>query len=109
MKLPDPPPPLCPRRQKRSSEMQRPFLLPKSTTGNDADTRGVEEAKAVEGVRGAVFLFRLFDGAGGQGDGGVEVHGTLFDRGQQEEGKDGNGKGLKTVPAVPDTPRPPFP
>ncbi len=62
--------------------MQRPLPLPEAAARNDADARGVEEAEAVELVRGAVFLGGLFDGAGREGDGGVEVHGAL-------EGKEG--------------------
>ncbi len=78
MKLPNPPHPLRPRRQERSPEMQCPLPLPEAAAGNDADARGVEEAEAVELVRGAVFGGGLLDGAGGEGDGGVEVHGALF-------------------------------
>ena len=57
--------------------MQRPLLLSEARSRNDADARGVEEAEAVEFVRGAVLLFCLFDGAGGEVDGWVEVHCAL--------------------------------
>lgn len=77
MKCRDPPHPLRARRQKRGSEMQRAFLLAEPGAGDDADARGVEEAEAVELVRGAVFFLGLLDGAGREGDGWVEVHGAL--------------------------------
>ena len=74
MERPNPPHPLRPRRQKRSPEMQRPLLLPESTTRNDAHARRIQEAEAVELVRGAVFLLCLFDSPGREGDGWEEVH-----------------------------------
>ena len=74
MKLPNPTHPLGAGRQKRSPEMKRALLLPEAAARDDADARGVEEAEAVEFVRGAVLFLCLFDGAGGQGDGWVEVH-----------------------------------
>ena len=77
MKVRNPPNPLRPRRQKRSPEMERVLLLTEPGAGNDADARFVEEAEAIELVRGAVFLLGLLDGARGKGDGWVEVHGAL--------------------------------
>lgn len=77
MELRDPPHPLRAGRQERSPEMQRAFFLTEARPGDDADARGVEEAEAVELVRGAVFFPGLLDGAGREGDGGVEVHGAL--------------------------------
>lgn len=73
----DPPHPLGAGRQERGSKMQRALLLAEARARNDADARGVEEAEAVELVRGAVFLLGLLDGAGREGDGWVEVHGAL--------------------------------
>lgn len=74
MKLGNPAHPLRARRQKRSPEMERPLLLSEAGAGHDADTGGVEEAEAVEFVGGALFFLRLVDGAGGKGDGWIEVH-----------------------------------
>lgn len=74
MELPNPAHPLRPRRQKRRPEMQRPLPLSEPRARHEANARGVEEAEAVELVGGTVFLLRLFDGAGREGDGGVEVH-----------------------------------
>ena len=65
MKLRNPTHPIRPRRQKRSPEMQRVFLLTEPRSRDDADARLVQEAEAVELVRSAVFLLGLFDGAGG--------------------------------------------
>ena len=77
MEPPDPLDPLGPRREERGPEVVFPLLLAEAAAGDEADARGVEEAEAVELVRGAVFLFGLGGGAGGQGDGWVEVHGAL--------------------------------
>ena len=78
MKLRNPSHPIGPRRQKRSPEMQRVLLLSEPGPWDDANARLIQEPEAVELVRGAVFLLGLFDGAGGQGDGWVEVHGALM-------------------------------
>ncbi len=77
MKLPNPPHPLRPRRQKRRPEMQRPLPLPEPAPRHHAHARRVQQPEAVELVRVAAFLFRLRDGARGQRDGRVEVHGAL--------------------------------
>lgn len=111
MKLPDPPHPLRPRRQKCSPEMERSLLLTESRARHDTHTRRIEEAEAVERVWGAVFSLRLFDGAGWEGNGRVEVHGSLVRAGvvsicqelagmEQEEGE--RGSETESIPAVPD-------
>ena len=74
MKLRDSPYPLRPRRQKRRSKMQRPFLLPETGSGDDAHAGGVQEAESVEFVWVAGFFFGLLDGFLGDGDCGEEVH-----------------------------------
>ena len=78
MKVRDPTHPIRARGQKRSPEMERVLLLTEAGPWNDADARPVQETEAVELVRSAVFLRGLFDGARGQGDGWVEVHGALI-------------------------------
>ena len=78
MKLRNPSDPIRPRRQERSPEMQRVLLLSEPRARDDADARLVQEAEAVELVGSAVLLLGLFDGAGGEGDGRVEVHGALM-------------------------------
>ena len=66
--------PLGTRRQERSSEMQCVLFLAEARSGDDADSRGVEQAEGVELVWGAAFLLGCFNGFGGQVDGGEEVH-----------------------------------
>lgn len=78
MKVRNLPHPLGPRRQEGRPEMEGAFLLAEAAARDDADARGVEEAEAVEFVRGAVFGFGGVDGFLRKGDGGEEVHGALW-------------------------------
>ena len=63
--------------EERGPEVQGVLLLAEAGPGDDADTRLLDEAHAVELVGGAALGLGGLDGAGGQVDGGEEVHGAL--------------------------------
>ena len=77
VKLDNAPHPLRPRRQKRSPEMQRPLLLPKSTPGHDANARSLQQPHAVKLVRRPALRGGRLGRLGRQLDGREEVHAPL--------------------------------
>lgn len=77
VELDNPSSPLGAGGQESGTEVQAALLLPEAGTGHDADTRRLEEAHAVELIRGAALGGGGLAGLGGQGDRWEEVHGAL--------------------------------